>query len=209
MGVLGSLGKSIYKGATSRVGAGMIIGGAAATGLYKTAARPAMDAAMDVALGDPNADQHFVGEKLSPLVFAGGAVGGAANLGKLASPQYYEDFAPVLKPSVGLGLTGGLGAVAGGFLGKGLLGKGKGALLGGAIGGALGLAGYGKLAANRSNQGMNTPYGGDRRLNPNTLNYDDYENTEGYLRNSSLAMANKLNSHGDIVFGMHNMRRGY
>jgi hypothetical protein len=209
MGVLGSVGKSIYKGATSRVGAGMIIGGAAAAGLYKTAARPAMDAAMDVALGDPNADQHFVGEKLSPLVFGAGAIGGMAGAAKLASPQYYQDFMPPVKPAVGVGLTGGIGALAGGLMGRGFLGKGKGALIGGAIGGALGLAGYGKLAANRAAQGENTPYAGNRRLNPNTLNYDDYENTQGYLRNSSLAMANKLNSHGDIVFGMHNMRRGY
>lgn len=201
--MLGSIGKSIYRGATSRVGAGAIIGGAAMAGLYKTAARPAMNAALDVTLGDENADEYFAGEKISPLIFGGGAIGGMANMAKFASPQYYQDFSPVASPKVALAGTTGIGAIAGG-----LLGRGKGALIGGAIGGALGLAGYGKLAMNRSKQGLNTPYGGDRRLNPNTLNYDDYSNTEGYLRNSSLANANRLNSQGDIVFGMHNMRRG-
>ena len=75
MALLGSIGKSLYKGATSKVGATAIIGGAAATGLYQTAGQPAMDAAMDVAFDNPNADELFVGEKLSPLVFGAGAVG--------------------------------------------------------------------------------------------------------------------------------------
>jgi len=75
MALLGSIGKTLYNAATSRAGAATIIGGAVGAGLYKTAARPAMDAAMDVAFDDPNADEKFIGEKLSPLIFGGGIVG--------------------------------------------------------------------------------------------------------------------------------------
>lgn len=201
MGLLGSLGKSIYRGATSNTGSKAIIAGAVGAGLYKTAARPAADAAMDVAFGDPNADQYFVGEKLSPMILGGGMIGGAANMAKLGSPQYYEDFAPVAKPSVGIGLTGGLGATAGAVLGKGIKGKLIGGAIGGALGGALGLGGYAALASNRGTQSLRTPYGGDRKLDQRTLSYSG-------SNNQSLETANQLNSYGDIVFGMHNMRRG-
>jgi hypothetical protein len=75
MALLGSIGKSLYKGATSKLGATAIIGTAAATGMYQTAGQPAMDAAMDIAFDNPNADELFVGEKLSPLIFGGAAIG--------------------------------------------------------------------------------------------------------------------------------------
>lgn len=199
MALLGSLGKKMYGAATSKVGAASIIGAAGVAGLYSTAARPAADAAMDVAFGDPNADEYFVGEKLSPLILGGGMIGGAANMARLASPQYYEDFAPVANPAIGLGASGGLGALVGGVVGKGLKGKTMGGVIGGIAGAALGTAAYAKLAVNRASQGLSTPYAGSRRLDPNSLSYQ---------RNSSLDTAEQMNSYGDIVFGMHNMRRG-
>lgn len=199
MALLGSLGKKMYGAATSKYGAAAIIGAAGVAGMYKTAARPAADAAMDVAFGDPNADEYFIGEKLSPMILGGGMIGGAANMARLASPQYYEDFAPVASPKVGLGVSGGLGALVGGVIGKGLKGKSIGGVVGGLAGAALGTAAYAKLAVNRASQGLNTPYSGNRRLDPQNLSYQ---------RNSSLETAEQMNSYGDIVFGMHNMRRG-
>lgn len=68
------IGKSIYNAATSKWGTRAIVGGAALAGLYKVAARPAMDAALDVAFDNPDADKSFTGGKLSPLIFGGGAI---------------------------------------------------------------------------------------------------------------------------------------
>lgn len=47
---------------------------------------------------------------------------GAANIAKLASPQYYQDFAPVPDPGVGTVVGGAAGATAGGLLGAGIAG---------------------------------------------------------------------------------------
>jgi hypothetical protein len=127
-----------------------------------------------------------------------------ASAAKFASPQYYEDFAPVVPPTLGAGATTALGAYAGKKMG-GI----RGAIAGGIIGAGVGLGAYGRLAANRGSQGLNTPYGGNRRLNPDTLDYDnEVTNPGARARNSSLENARMLNSSGDIVLGMHNMRRG-
>lgn len=194
---------------------------------------------------------------------------GVANAAKLASPQYYQDFAPVPDPGVGTVVGGAAGATAGGIVGAGVAGgiyaglkrfgfsnitgarkmilagagiggtvgagaaavsagpggigtmslagaaigavagKSRGALAGGVIGAAVGTAGYGALAVNRGNQGLRTPYGGDRTLNPETLDYDvEFNNPGANARNVSLSNARALNSQGDIVLGMHNRRRG-
>jgi len=73
MGLLSSLGRA----ATSKVGTAAIIGGAATAGFLKHTAPAARDAAMDVAFGDPNADESFLGRKLTPgLVMDAAAFGG-------------------------------------------------------------------------------------------------------------------------------------
>jgi hypothetical protein len=43
-----------------------------------------MDAAMDVAFDDPNADEKVLGTKLTPSILMGGALGGQANAGVVA-----------------------------------------------------------------------------------------------------------------------------
>jgi hypothetical protein len=127
-----------------------------------------------------------------------------ANAAKFAAPQYYEDFSPVVPPTLGVGAVAGLGAYAGKKIG-GL----RGAIAGGIIGGGMAAASYGKLAMNRGEQGLRTPYAGDRTLNRETFDYDiEASNPGARSRNSSLANAQMLNSTGDIVLGMHNMRRG-
>lgn len=76
MGILSSIGKTLYKGATTKVGAGAIIAGAVGAGLAKSAAPAARDAAMDVAFGDPNADETFLGRKLTPGALFDAAIPG-------------------------------------------------------------------------------------------------------------------------------------
>jgi hypothetical protein len=201
------IGKGLYKAATSSLGTKAIIGGAAAVGMYNVAARPAMDAAMDVAFDDPDADKSFTGGKLSPLIFGGGAIGGAASSAKFLSPQYADDYAIPLNPAAGIGAGTAIGAGLGGLVTR----SAKGTALGGLMGGAIATAGYVKTGNHRGEKALKTAYGGSRRLDPNTLehNWDTGpSDPRDAYRNSSSRISEQMNSSGDIVLGMHNMRRG-
>jgi hypothetical protein len=201
------VGKSVYKAATSKWGTRGIVGAAAAAGMYKVAARPAMDAALDVAFDNPDADKSFTGGKLSPLIFGGGAIGGAASGAKMLSPQYAEDYALPFNPAAGVGISAAIGAGIGGMITR----SGKGARRGALLGGAIATAGYAKSGYQRGQKALKTPYGGSRRLDPNTLDYDwdtrASDPREAY-RNSSGRISQEMNSSGNIVLGMHNLRRG-
>lgn len=202
-----SIGKGLYKAATSSLGTKAIIGGAAAVGMYNVAARPAMDAAMDVAFDDPDADKSFTGGKLSPLIFGGGAIGGAASSAKFLSPQYADDYAIPLNPGAGIGAGAAIGAGLGALITR----SAKGTALGGLMGGGLATAGYVKTGNHRGEKALKTAYGGSRRLDPNTLehNWDTGpSDPRDAYRNSSSRISQQMNSSGDIVLGMHNMRRG-
>ena len=107
MAILSTIGKSIYKAATTKAGAAMIIGGAATAGFAGQVAPAARDAAMDVAFGDPNADTAFLGRKLTPgSVIDANLPGGRSGTAAIAA--------------TGGGAVGGglLGAAVGGMLGK-------------------------------------------------------------------------------------------
>jgi len=83
---LGKLGRAMYRGATSRAGATGIVAGAAALGFASKAAPAARDAAMDVAFGDPNADETFLGRKLTPGAVADSMIpGGKSGTGALVA----------------------------------------------------------------------------------------------------------------------------
>jgi hypothetical protein len=188
MALLSNIGKSIYRGATTKTGAGLIIGGAAMAGLAKNAAPAARDAALDVAFGDPNADESFLGRKLTP-----GAVFDATVPGSSSG-----------RNTIG---AMGLGAAVGGFIG----GKGRGfksGILGAAFGATAGLAGSVAMGAgyiSRNERFVNeSPYLGNRKLNRDM----SYGGKIYGQRNSSLQTAQELNADGNIVLGMHNLRRG-
>jgi len=190
MSLMSGLGKSIYKGATSRTGASLIIGGAFMAGMAKHAAPAARDAAMDVAFGDPDADKYFTGRKLSPGVVADAMIpGGKSGTATMA--------------------LGGVGALAGAAIGGGIggmFGHGvRGAMIGG-IAGGIGLpAAAGKGYINRNKDFMiSSPYSGNRRLDRKTMEYIPWTDQ----RNTSTQTANQLSASGDVVLGMHNRRRG-
>jgi hypothetical protein len=112
--------------------------------------------------------------------------------------------------AVGTGgaIGGTLGAIAGGIIGRGAKGALRGGLIG-AIGGSAAMAAPSMmLATRRAEKNMKSGLGVNRRLNPNTLdlNYDAPQ--ESYLRNSSLRRQEQMNSSGDMVLGMYNLRRG-
>lgn len=187
---MGNLGKSLYRGATSRVGAGLIVGGAALTGMAKVAAPAARDAAMDVAFGNPDADKYFTGRKLGPGVIADSMVpGGKSGTATMA--------------------LGGLGALVGAGIGGGigsLMGRGVKGAIGGAIAGGIGMplmAATGYINRNREFM-MTSPYSGNRRLDRKTMEYIPWTQP----KNTSSQNANELNATGDVVLGMHNRRRG-
>ncbi len=188
MALLSSIGKSIYKGATTKVGAGAIIAGAATAGIVKNAAPAARDAAMDVAFGDPNADETFLGRKLTPgAVFDAAIPGSSTGRNTMAA--------------MGLGAT--LGGVVGGMA-KGF----KGGVLGAAFGATAGLAGSAAMGVgyiNRNERFINeSPYVGTRRLNRDMT----YGGKLYGQRNTSSQTAQELNADGNIVLGLHNLRRG-
>jgi hypothetical protein len=211
MGILANLGKGTYKAATSKVGATAIIGGAAMAGLAKETLPAARDAAMDVAFGDPNADESFLGRKLSPgSVFdavAPGITGGAGTTGAVGAIG-----------AVGVGA--GLGTAAGAYLGSKINNVAgsklatkalRGGAIGGIVGAGLGLAAVG--GAINSYVGRNerffreSPYAGKGR----TLRRDNMQYDPGQVsgsNNVSLKNAQDLNADGSIVLGMHNLRRG-
>jgi len=188
MSLLSSIGKTLYKGATTKVGAGAIIAGAATAGLAKNAAPAARDAAMDVAFGDPNADEAFLGRKLTP-----GAVFDAA------VPGSHTGRNTIGAMGAGAMLGGVVGGMAKGF---------KGGALGAAFGATAGLAGSAAMGIgyiNRNERFINeSPYVGTRRLNRDMT----YGGKIYGQRNSSLETAQELNADGNIVLGMHNLRRG-
>jgi hypothetical protein len=188
MGILSSIGKTIYKGATTKAGAGLIIGGAAMAGLAKNAAPAARDAAMDVAFGDPNADEAFLGRKLTP-----GAVFDAA------VPGSHTGRNTIGAMGAGATIGGVIGGMAKGF---------KGGALGAAFGATAGLAGTAAMGIgyiNRNERFINeSPYVGKRKLNRDMT----YGGNLYGQRNTSLETAQELNADGNIVLGMHNLRRG-
>ncbi|MFZ4104794.1 hypothetical protein [Flavobacterium sp.] len=84
----------------------------------------------------------------------------------------------------------------------------KGGALGGALGIGLGLAGTAAMGIgyiNRNERFINeSPYVGSRRLNSDMTYGGKLYNS----RNTSSQTAQDLNADGNIVLGMHNLRRG-
>ncbi len=85
----------------------------------------------------------------------------------------------------------------------------KGGLLGGALGVGLGIAGAAALGTgyiNRNERFFNeSPYVGNRRLNRDMTYGGKLYNRD---RRTSAETAQELNADGNIVLGMHNLRKG-
>ena len=85
----------------------------------------------------------------------------------------------------------------------------KGGVLGGALGVGLGIAATATMASGYINRNerffRESPYVGRRRLNED-ITYGG--KIYGKRRNTSLQTAEDLSADGNIVLGMHNLRRG-
>jgi hypothetical protein len=193
--------------------------GAAALGLTKVAGPTARDAAMDIAFGDPNADTTFLGRKLTPGAMfdaivpgdspGGDVIGMSAGLGSIGAlggglvgaSMGLDKYRKARAAAGGTGSTvRGIAKAAGSFSRGTLIGSGIGVIAG------LGIAaGLGSAYINRNERLLReSPYVGNRRLNRDMT----YGGSLYSKKNTSLQTAQDLNADGNIVLGMHNLRRG-
>jgi hypothetical protein len=190
--IAGSIGRGLYKGATTKAGAATIIGGAALAGFGSKVLPATRDAAMDVAFGDPNADQSFIGRKITPgALFDTVVPGGQSGAGALGISAV---------STMGGAAIGGLAAKS---IKGGLIGAGIGAAVG--MGTVMGLTGA--YVGRNEKFFRQSPYSGERRLNRDMTYGGLLYNKKG-KRNTSLETAQQMNADGNIVLGMFNLRRG-
>jgi len=144
-----------------------------------------INAAMDVAFDDPEADMGVLGTNLTPsmLHMKSGLPGQSIARGMNIS-RTGIDTGPV-----GAAIPPLLGTAAGAFIGARYVGGKIGAVAGGLVGGAIGTA----ITANNII--------GTASRNRQILNQSPFYN-------QSLLTAERLNASGNIVLGMHNQRRG-
>jgi len=195
-----AIGKSGFgysgMGTAGKVGAGVLFAGMGIKGFYGQVAPAAIDASMDVAFGDPQADRKVIGTDLTPSILYGvSGMPGEKYARRMPNNIIRRGVNPggpaalIGAPAVGAGI-GGFGAA---MLGKkmGLKGKGLAAVsaAGAFIGGGIGLAGgvSGPIAVARTNQQIIS---------------------QSPFYNQSALNAERLNASGNIVLGMHNQRRG-
>ena len=204
MSILNRAGKIVSQttgfsgmGTAGKVGVGALLAGMGIKGFYGQVAPAAMDASMDVAFGDPQADRKVLGTDLTPSMMYGasGLPGSNAAMRYLPNNIKRRGINPggraalIGAPTIGAAV-GGLGVAA---IGKkfGLKGKGLAAATaaGAFIGGTTGLSGS---IANPINVARN---------NQQIM-------TQSPFYNQSALNAERLNASGNIVLGMHNQRRG-
>lgn len=148
-----------------------------------------INAAMDVAFDDPNADMGVLGTNLTPsmLYMQSGLPGQSIARGMNISRT------GINTGPIGAAIPPLLGTAAGAFIGARYgaryVGGKIGAVAGGLVGGAIGTA----ITANNII--------GTALRNRQILNQSPFYN-------QSLLTAERLNASGNIVLGMHNQRRG-
>jgi len=196
-----------------KVGLGITATGA---GFLSQVGPATKEAALDVALGSPDADVAFTGRDLDARFIAGSAMGGITG-GFLAgtSTDIAGTGAFEAESDTAVGGTMAFGAVGAGLggrtayrlsrnraanfgkIGRGLLKGGTGGL-GAVIGGLVGAGAF-----------MGLQYGSARAAA--SVSDDEYMDTSVFsegARNSTAAISAITRASGDIVFGMHNTRGG-
>jgi hypothetical protein len=205
MALLDKIGKSLTRASAnagtnasralgSKAMMGTLVGGAVIKGLSDSVGQSAIDNAMEIAFDNPEADRAVLGTDLSPsLLLSQAGLGPISGIAKnINMAKYGLDTGPM--PVIGGGAGGaGLGAVGGALMGR-KMGGIKGAIGGGILGSIIGGTTGASIGAAPTIQYMNQ----NRQLI-----------RESPFSNTSMMTADALNATGDIVFGMHNSRRGY
>jgi len=183
-------------GTAGKVGIAALMVGAGIKGLYDAVAPAAIDAGMDVAFGDPQADRKILGGDLTPSLLYGssGLPGSRIARRVLPANAIKHGVNPGGKAALGMAATGtAIGGIAGATLGKrlglGAMGTAGLTAAGALVGGAIGTTGAvaGPIATAKANQQIMT---------------------QSPFYNQSALNAERLNASGNIVLGMHNQRRG-
>ena len=203
--MLGALGRKINGPIVSAGTSGKALGAIGAVafgaGVMNKTGPAAMDATMEGAFGDENADRYFTGRDLSLRTFAGASIGGlGGEMLQMTDQGDYLAINPIMPPNAlvssasGAAAGTGLGALAGSAIAKH---KGKGGIKGAVLGGIIGNVAGGMLGAAGS---ASTPL-------MHMRNNQEFFSESPY---SPLGRGNNiLNASGNIVLGMHNSRRGY
>ena len=209
-GAGGAAGRSLSRLGTNR-GSLMAIGAIAGTaGLASKVGPAARDAALEVGLGDENADRYFMGSKFSARSLVGAGLGGALGEAiQMTSPGDYMKTNPIVLAGVG---------------GQAIAGAGVGGLAGG-IGGALlgvksGGSTFGKVAkgivGGVMGAGMGATIGGAAPITAAGISTKSYMNDNAeffasspYSGRGTQQIMNDTGASGNIVLGMHNSRKGY
>lgn len=212
------LGRAVTRAGSSKAALGGVAAVGLTAGLASSTAGSAVDALQDVGLGDPNADQYFLGGRgLSPGTILDSTIGsGAAQAGTAAG-----------------GVTG---ALAGGAIGYGvgsllkdakfendinipknfvddipLIGGKKVPLIGGKTllkGGVTPkIGGRGKVAMAAAGAIAGGTLGASTFVRSHVNRNRDFYQQSPYNRGSAMQAAS-TNAYGDMVLGMHNTRRG-
>ena len=183
-------------GTAGKVGVGALLVGAGLKGFYNQVAPATIDAGMDIAFGDPQADQKVLGTDLTPsMIYGKSGLPGSNAAMRLPNNLKRRGLNPggraalIGAPAFGATL-GGLGAAA---IGRkiGLKGKNlaKASAAGAFIGGGAGLVGS-----------ISNPI--------NVARNNSQIMSQSPFYNQSALNAERLNASGNIVLGMHNQRRG-
>lgn len=159
-----------------------------------------VDAAMDVAFDNPEADRAVIGTDLTPSLYLG--VKGPSIIGSTARGMNAARFGVgahtnPARAAVGTGVLGGL---IGGATGAGM-GYKRGGIKGAIAGGVLGAMGGGVV-------GGGIGAAGSASMAYQTAKTNSQIIRESPFYNQSALTANRLNASGNIVLGMHNQRRG-
>ena len=193
-------------GTAGKVGVGALLVGMGLKGFYNQVAPATIDASMDVAFGDPQADRKVLGTDLTPSLLYGASGLPGAGYARTMNPSKYGlggRGGPINNTARSAAVGGFFGGAAGAAIVAGaahaarnpinpaqLMKKGvKGAAIGAAIGGTAGLFGTVSstvMTANTNKQIM----------------------SQSPFYNQSALNAERLNASGNIVLGMHNQRRG-
>lgn len=183
-------------GKAGKIGIAALMVGAGIKGVYDAVAPAAIDAGMDVAFGDPQADRKILGSDLNPTMMYGkSGLPGAGAVGRMYPPNAVKKGinsggkAAFGFTATGAAVGGYTGAKIGKRLGFGAIGTVASTALGAAIGGSIGAAGAvtSPIATAKANQQIMT---------------------QSPFYNQSALTAERLNASGNIVLGMHNQRRG-
>jgi len=214
MALMQGLGRAVTRAGSSRAALGGVAAVGLTAGLVNSTARPALDAANEMAFSDKDTDRYFLGERgLSPGTILDSTVGaGSAAAGTIAG--------------------GTLGAAGGGLLGLGigstlnetklkkdinipknfaqdipLIGGKEVPLVGGKNLLKAGIGGRGKIGMAAAGAIIGGGFGASTFVRSHVNRNRDFYQQSPYNRGSAM-QASSTNAYGDMVLGMHNSRRG-